>query len=376
MDIDFSNVFSKGVLSNAKPSSDFKDVSALQPIEKPKMQLFKTKLPKKNAKASVMYDSDSIDLDVLASFNSKTFCSSDVNGFVTESDESCSSGITALMKKPLSKPPERQILPQHKMNSQRRNPEEPKPTVVNENNAFEKMMAMKPKAGNSSEILSLQDQEKAKKGRHAQPKVRRKSARDIPELPGSDSSEFEDGNPSKEKLRGRKKSGRRSSGNKENALSFEKSKSSAALDDILENSAKDLSSVKTPNQLVLVNGDPPSNVVKVYAVYDAKLVNEEIVEKQTTNAFKKLMSTSKSKQSSNELSAMPQAAQVPETLTLDPPCDISNLSGKESPSSEPTVIPIENCKAEKASKKASKTVAPPEASDENKPPSVRRTSAR
>jgi hypothetical protein len=54
----------------------FKDVSKLQPVEKPNLFKVKPAKPaKKKGKPALMYDSDSIDLDVLASFNSKTFCS-------------------------------------------------------------------------------------------------------------------------------------------------------------------------------------------------------------------------------------------------------------------------------------------------------------
>ena len=54
-------------------------MSSLQPVEK--KNLFKEKPPrpklstkKKMTKQVLMYDSDSIDIDVLASFNAKTFC--------------------------------------------------------------------------------------------------------------------------------------------------------------------------------------------------------------------------------------------------------------------------------------------------------------
>ena len=66
----------------------FQDVSSLQPVEKKKKTLFKEKPPrpkpsskKKMTKQVLMYDSDSIDIDVLASFNAKTFCAGKLKFF-------------------------------------------------------------------------------------------------------------------------------------------------------------------------------------------------------------------------------------------------------------------------------------------------------
>ncbi len=369
VDIDFSNVFFGGVLTSAKPTSDFKDVSALQPIEKPKSQLFRAKPPKKKTKAALMYDSDSIDLDILASYNSKTFCNGDVNGFVPESDESCSSGIVALMKKPLSNPQVEKKSLQQKVDSQIRNSDVSKAVV--ENNAFAKMMAIKAKAPNGQEAVNLQDHEVAKKGRQPQSKLRRKSAKDVSEKPDSDSSEFEEDKNSKGKLRGRKKSGRRASGNKENALSTEKAKSSPLLEDIKENSLKEMPIAKTIHQTA---GSLVSNNVQVI---DVKIEKEDVKE-QATNAFKKLMCSSKSKSFPVE-PCPPQSKSGSEMSKEQPPCTVSNIMVKELHPDQDVIIQEKSKKkitvGEKPeSEDTSKNVATPE--PERNPITTRRTSAR
>jgi len=293
--------------------SDFKDVTTLQPIEKPKTQLFKVKPPKKKTKAAVMYDSDSIDLDVLASFNSKTFCGTDNNGFVTESDESCSSAIAALMKKPLSKPAERKKSPHQVPNAQISTKSLDICKAAVENNIFEKMMSTKQKNLNEPEVLARHDQDNSQRVRRIQPKARRKSLRKISELKDSDSSELEDEGSFKEKVRSRKKSGRRSSGNKENTL-LGKDKSAKSLQGILEDTECD-KFFKNPS-----NEKPeilPNNIFQVCAVGKVKLSKEEAKKELSTNAFQILMNGPKVNCQPVELCKLNLTVQAPETLVVE-----------------------------------------------------------